>query len=278
MAATITSRISSEWNGGFVAELVLGNPSSASVTWTLEFDADFTLANLWNARVVSHSGTHFVLAGLDYDVALPATGQVNVGFQAAGQSAGWRNVSLTVPGGSVVTPGPAPLPELRVADATAAEPGTAGGTEAFVVTLSTAAANTVTVAYTTQDGTAHAGTDYVATSGTLSFAPGETSKIVSVARSRRRPPERWKSCHSQDLSVKALPSPTTYLAFRVISRVSLARRPYPEFLAERDRDIVLTNTRYKKRGCEWDLDRRRTAPTLQMACREVIHRCRSRDN
>ena len=181
MAATITSRISSEWNGGFVAELVLGNPSSASLTWTLEFDADFTLANLWNARVVSHSGTHFVLAGLDYDLALPATGQVNVGFQAAGQSAGWRNVNLTVAGGSVVTPGPAPLPELRVADASAAAPGIAGGTEAFVVTLSTAAADTVTVAYTTQDGTALAGTNYVATSGTLSFAPGETSKTVNVA-------------------------------------------------------------------------------------------------
>ncbi len=181
MAATITSRISSEWNGGFVAELVLANPSLASLTWTLEFDADFTLANLWNARVVSHSGTHFVLAGLDYDLALPATGQVSVGFQATGQSAGWRNVTLTVAGESGVTPSPAPLPELRVADARAAEPGTAGGTEAFVVTLSTAAADTVTVAYTTQDGTALAGTDYVATSGTLSFAPGETSKTVNVA-------------------------------------------------------------------------------------------------
>jgi hypothetical protein len=38
----------------------------------------------------------------------------------------------------------------------------------------------VTVNYATADGSAVAGTDYVATSGTLSFAAGETSQSVSV--------------------------------------------------------------------------------------------------
>ncbi len=36
--------------------------------------------------------------------------------------------------------------------------------------------STVTVDYATADGTANAGSDYVARSGTLSFAPGETAK------------------------------------------------------------------------------------------------------
>jgi hypothetical protein len=39
---------------------------------------------------------------------------------------------------------------------------------------------TVTVAYATSDGTAHAGSDYLATSGTLSFAPGVTSRSFTV--------------------------------------------------------------------------------------------------
>jgi hypothetical protein len=38
----------------------------------------------------------------------------------------------------------------------------------------------VTVAYTTANGTATAGSDYTATSGTLTFAPGETVQTVDV--------------------------------------------------------------------------------------------------
>ena len=68
-------------------------------------------------------------------------------------------------------------PALSVADASAPE----GGTLAFAVTLAPAAPGTVSVDWATSDGTAKAGTDYTAASGTLVFAPGETSKTVSVA-------------------------------------------------------------------------------------------------
>src|SRR5262249_55201826 len=50
----------------------------------------------------------------------------------------------------------------------------------FTVTLSTTSDRTVTVNYATADGTATAGSDYTAASGSLSFAPGQTSKTVSV--------------------------------------------------------------------------------------------------
>ena len=50
----------------------------------------------------------------------------------------------------------------------------------FVVTLSQASATTVTVNFATADGTGKASSDYVATSGTLVFAPGETSKTITV--------------------------------------------------------------------------------------------------
>ena len=51
----------------------------------------------------------------------------------------------------------------------------------FAVSLSRAAAHAVSVDYATADGTAVAGADYTATSGTLTFAPGETAKTVAVA-------------------------------------------------------------------------------------------------
>lgn len=59
--------------------------------------------------------------------------------------------------------------------------GTAGSSTAmFTVTLSQATTQPVTVHYTTADGTALAGRDYVGTSGTLTFNPGVTSQTVSV--------------------------------------------------------------------------------------------------
>ena len=69
---------------------------------------------------------------------------------------------------------------LSVGDLTVTE-GSSGTTNAtFTVTLSPAASGTVTVNYATANGTATAGTDYTATSGTLTFAAGQTSKTVAV--------------------------------------------------------------------------------------------------
>lgn len=50
----------------------------------------------------------------------------------------------------------------------------------FPVSLTAAATHPVTVDYGTSDGTAQAGPDYDATSGTLTFAPGEISKTIEV--------------------------------------------------------------------------------------------------
>ena len=68
--------------------------------------------------------------------------------------------------------------QLAVADAEATE-GEDPSLD-FVVTLAPAAEWTVTVDYATDDGTARVGEDYTLTNGTLTFAPGETEKTVSV--------------------------------------------------------------------------------------------------
>jgi hypothetical protein len=59
--------------------------------------------------------------------------------------------------------------------------GNAGSANAsFSLTLSASSPQTVTVGYATADGTATAGSDYMAVSGTLSFAPGSTSVTIDV--------------------------------------------------------------------------------------------------
>ena len=88
----------------------------------------------------------------------------------------WKDVTVALGEASATVRGPA---RIRVADARAKE-----GKDAsldFAVTLSRAATGPVSVDYATKDGTAAAGADYTAASGTLTFAAGETAKTVSVA-------------------------------------------------------------------------------------------------
>jgi probable HAF family extracellular repeat protein len=73
-----------------------------------------------------------------------------------------------------------PPPTIATNNASVIE-GNSGTTSAvFTVTLSAPSAVPVTVSYTTSDGTATAGSDYQATAGTLTFAPGETTKTITV--------------------------------------------------------------------------------------------------
>jgi uncharacterized repeat protein (TIGR01451 family) len=77
--------------------------------------------------------------------------------------------------------GTAASPKISVGDARVTEPDTGSVQAVFPVTLSCPADHPVTVGFTTTDGTAVAGADYLALAGTLTFLPGERSKSVSVA-------------------------------------------------------------------------------------------------
>ena len=74
--------------------------------------------------------------------------------------------------------GDAGVPELSAPDVQAREAPHAR--LAFPVRLSSASTEAVTVRYATADGSATAGSDYVATSGRLVFAPGQTQRTVAV--------------------------------------------------------------------------------------------------
>ena len=120
----------------------------------------------------------------------------NIGWRITVEPSGWGDVSISLPGGractatgaictgdnrmlsnspSATVQGPA---ALSVADSNARE-GTDAALE-FAVTLNRASTQTVTVHYATTHGTATAGEDYTATSGTLTFAAGDVAKTVAV--------------------------------------------------------------------------------------------------
>jgi chitinase len=98
-------------------------------------------------------------------------------------------VNLSSPSGATISQGTGtgtgtiesavPEPALSIGNVTAKE-GVNPVNFNFTVTLSAASSETTTVAYATADGTATAPGDYTATSGTLTFAPGQTKQTISV--------------------------------------------------------------------------------------------------
>ena len=73
-----------------------------------------------------------------------------------------------------------PFPTVSVNNATVTE-GDAGTVDAaFTVSLNTASSRTITVDYSTADGSATSPADYAAAAGTLTFSPGQTTKTVTV--------------------------------------------------------------------------------------------------
>jgi Calx-beta domain/FG-GAP-like repeat len=71
-------------------------------------------------------------------------------------------------------------PRISVSSASILEGNSGTRPMTFTVTLSVPYDQPVSVNYTTMDGSATAGEDYVITSGMLTFAPGETTKTITV--------------------------------------------------------------------------------------------------
>ena len=103
----------------------------------------------------------------DYSVTI--TGSSSGGFEAT--SVNPLAVTTTIADNDAVAP------QLSIDDVAVDEDA---GTATFTVSLSTASASPVTVDYSTADGTATAGIDYTAASGTLTFAPGATTQTIAV--------------------------------------------------------------------------------------------------
>src|ERR1044071_10364322 len=72
-----------------------------------------------------------------------------------------------------------PIPSIQMTNSFIEMEGANGPYNVFNVTLSHPSYQTITVNYATADGTAVAGSDYVATTGTVTIHPGETTHRVA---------------------------------------------------------------------------------------------------
>jgi hypothetical protein len=81
---------------------------------------------------------------------------------------------------AVIPPDATCGPVVAISDGSVTEGDDGNPVLSFVVQLGPATTAPLTMSYHTQDGTAHAGVDYVAVSGTLTFAPGTTEATLQV--------------------------------------------------------------------------------------------------
>jgi len=127
----------------------------------------FTTANWATAQTVTvtHVDDSADDGDITYAVGLAST-STDTNYQGKTGSVAVTNTDNELP------------PSLSIADVVVAENA---GTANFTVMRSGATGGTTTVAYATSSGTAISGTDFTAASGTLSFAPGETSKTINIA-------------------------------------------------------------------------------------------------
>ena len=145
--------------------------------WTVSFTTPAEITNLWNGVISSHVGTAYVVTNAPWNGQLSAGQSASFGFQAATGAGGSAVTGLQLNG---VASGTTTPPGASVGNVTVAEPASGTAQATFTVTLSKASTTPVTIGYATANGTATAGSDYTATTGTLSFAPGVISQQISV--------------------------------------------------------------------------------------------------
>lgn len=156
---------------GDVGQAILNGIMAIPVTVTpvVSCDAGLSISFDPASRTVpSGSDAHFTETIQVAGDAIAGTRTCTVDFQVDGKSVGF------VEHNTVRTPG------LSVNDVTVTESDSGTVPATFTVSLSQPATAPVTVHVATADGSATAPADYAATSGTVTFAPGQTSQTVTV--------------------------------------------------------------------------------------------------
>jgi chitinase len=82
---SVAFNVSDDWGSGFVGGITITNHATAAVDdWTIEFDFDRQLTNIWNATIVSHVGDHYVIRAASWNRKISGNGgSVSFGFQGA---------------------------------------------------------------------------------------------------------------------------------------------------------------------------------------------------
>ena len=148
----------------------------STITRALTAGANTTLTLDLQGSVVTVSAGGLLVTSFAYNGAV-ADGAV--GTLVRGGSGSFDSFRLRTNDAAFGT-APPPVRAVSIADASTAEGNTGSKAVTLTLTLSSAAVGGETVAWATSNGSATAGSDYTAASGTVTFATGATSATISV--------------------------------------------------------------------------------------------------
>jgi endoglucanase len=176
---SVAFSVTSDWQTGFGASVGITNTGPTTINgWSLEFDFAPNIDTIWNAQIVQHAASHYVLRDAGYNQTITPGSTVSFGFNGSPGNVTTHPTTYVFNG---VPVGSAPsLPTVSISDASTSEGNSGTRPLVFTLSLSAAAAGTVTVSYATANLTATAGSDYQAASGTVSFSPGQSSQTITV--------------------------------------------------------------------------------------------------
>ena len=71
----------SDWGSGFEGEITIKNTGDKEIDqWNLEFDWDKEITSIWNAKITSHQGSHYVISFEQWDKIIPIGKSLTFGF------------------------------------------------------------------------------------------------------------------------------------------------------------------------------------------------------
>ncbi len=77
----IAFAVVNDWGSGFQGQITITNNQAAPLTnWTLGFDFDHAISNIWNGSILGHTGNHYTVTNAGYNATIGPGTAVTVGF------------------------------------------------------------------------------------------------------------------------------------------------------------------------------------------------------
>jgi Ca2+-binding RTX toxin-like protein len=97
---TVTPSVRAQWPDGATIDVTIRNTGTSNINgWTVEFDADFDITEVWNAQLVSRVGNHYTIRNIPgfWNTLIRPNNEITFGFNThldPGDSTAMSNITL----------------------------------------------------------------------------------------------------------------------------------------------------------------------------------------